>query len=282
MRGKIGIVAVMVGVGLFVTVANGAVMYDPTNVTGTMTANGWTLAADGQADIDIGKSWDVSHSDPADGTNGVWHVEDVNAGPSGNTYMKAWKNDPGSLDGSRGMVMARINMFGSGTNSGTFGYSSAATNRSLLMSIRDGGVNFKGGWGSGSGSTMAVPGGTLNQFRVYAMSYYNDGAGWRFDAWISNGNDWSANAADWTQLVANSSGYTIPEETLLGQPVTGVLLGSFGSSGNYQNYAADWLFASYTDVNGDSLMTPWVDGVPEPTTLALLALGTIPMLRRRR
>lgn len=273
----------MVGAALFAVAANASVMYDPTNVTGTMTANGWSLAAGSAQDITDGKVKDWSHSDPAGGTNGVWHVEDTNAG--GNAYMWAWKNDPGSLDQSRGMVMARINMFGSSTNSGTFGYSSAASDRSLLMSIRDGGVNFKNGQGGGDGSTMAVPGGTLNQFRVYVISYYNDGGGWRFDAWISNGNDWSSNSADWTQLVANSSGYTIGTGTLkdhVAGSITGVLLGSFGSSGNYQNYAADWLFASYTDVNGDSLMTPWADGVPEPATLALLVLGGIPMLRRRR
>ncbi len=147
MRGKLA--WCLLAVGLFATVANAMVFYDPTDTTGSMTANGWSLASDSQTDIDVGKSRDVSHSDPG-GSNGVWHIEDINS--PANTYMKAYRNDPGSLDQSRGMVMARINMFGSPTNAGTFGYSSATSNRSLLMSIREGVVNFKGGSGSGTGS----------------------------------------------------------------------------------------------------------------------------------
>jgi MYXO-CTERM domain-containing protein len=282
MRRKTGLV--LLAVGLFATVANAGVFYDPTNVSGSMTANGWSIEATGDADLLSGKARDVSHSDPAEGTNGVWHVEDINS-PSA-TYMWGYKNDPGAIDQTRGIITARINLFDSASNSGTFGYSSAEGNHGVVMSLRNGGIGLKGANGTGSGDPIPVAN-MQNQYRVYAMAYtYVPGGAYSLRLWISNGNDWSNNASDWTELNLSASNLTGYSSSLLhfkdpSQKLTGVCLGSYGSSGSLQNYAIDWLYAGYNDLDSDEVLTPWGDTTPEPAALLLMVLGA-PLLRRRR
>jgi MYXO-CTERM domain-containing protein len=200
--------------------------------------------------------------------------------------MWGYKNDAGAIDQTRGIITARINVFNAGTNGGTFGYSSANGNHGVMMSLRDTGIGLKGAGGTGSGDAIPVAG-IQGQYRVYAMAYtYDPGTlAYSLRLWVSNGNDWSNNSSDWTELNLSASNLTNYNSPLRhfgsGAALTGVCLGSYGGSSGFQNYAIDWLYAGYNDLNSDEVLTPWGDTTPEPAALLLMVLGA-PLLRRRR
>jgi len=283
-KGLIG-AGVLASLSIFATSTWAGVLYDALPGSGTLVSNGFTLVAKTNQDIIDGKSKDYSVSASDAGTNGVWGINDNNSPV--NAYMQAVR-DP-SLDGygmssSVGLVMGRIKAF-SGTNtSGTIGYTVGfgANSFSGAMGIRSGVVKFADVPGSSTLNPTNYSTDTTTDYRVYAIRY-NSGGG-SFDAWISNGNNWSSNPLDWTQMV---SGATVPGMTALidnnAAKQTGIVIGSMGSSGNSSNTNVDWVFFNKNDVDNDTFVTPWdINPVPEPATLALLVLGGIPMMIRRR
>ena len=213
------------------------VRWSPSGST-TLTQDGWTLT----------ESQDFS-SGYIDGLEAVWHIND-NIGDS----MKMYR-DPGIISSVQGMVIARIKLnSGSTYPKGTFGYTSATGNHSIVVAIRNGQVNIKTCEGAANnynnGDSISVPGGTTS-YRVYALRYYSGGT---FDLWVSNGSNWSSNSSDWTKL--NTSLGTWSSQSALknqsGVSCTGLVLGSFGSSETWNGYID---YIAYSANSGE--LTPW-------------------------
>ncbi|GMU20749.1 MAG: hypothetical protein AMXMBFR13_08450 [Phycisphaerae bacterium] len=265
--------------------ANGmpGAVYDSQGTT-TLTQDGWTLA--GTPSDQFTKSKDYSTGQLDGGTNGVWNINDNNTGPNGNAYMRMWK-DPGpdnpgapgggglgGIDQSQGMVMARVRYISGSSTNGTFGYSSAAGNHSVMVAVRNGVLAFK----SAEQDSTDAPNVNVDTsvYRVYAIQY---GLGGVFDAWYSTTSNWSSNASDWVQVV-NDGTWSAGQNALVdetGAARSGLVMGATGSSGNTWNGNIDWIAWSKF---GDHQL-PWTYPAPEPATLALLALGALPLLRRR-
>jgi hypothetical protein len=275
--------------------AKAAVTYDALPGSGTLTSNGWTNLQRSLGDANTvppkGKDYSVSQSDA--GTNGIWHINDDNSNtPAGNSYM--WMVRDPQLDGygltsSTGLVMARIKAVGGTTTNGSFGYSVGFGSNSFsgVLGIRAGVVKFADANGS-SASQANLSMDTTSDYRVYAIRWATGGGS--FDAWVSNGNSWSVNPGDWTQI---GTGVTVAGMTaLLGSPTdnpnpvtknNGLVVGSMGSSGNTSDIKLDWLFYNKNDVDGNGFLQPWdVNPVPEPTTLLLLAAGLTMSIRRSK
>lgn len=217
--------------------------------TKTLTQDGWALAGSGSDGLT--KSRDFS-SGYIDGSDTVWRINDNNS-PS-NAYMRMYK-DPGGMNSSRGLIIARIKYIsGSTYPKGTFGYSSAGGEHSIVVSIRNGQANIKTCQGDSttynSGNSITVPGGTTS-YRVYALRYY---AGGVYDLWVSNGSDWSSNSSDWTQLI--SSGQWTVQSPMIdenGTMRTGLVLGSFGPDSESWNGYIDYIAWSANT----NEQTPW-------------------------
>lgn len=253
-----------------------------------MSASGWTLVAKSNQDIIDGKSRDYSVSAADGGTNGVWGINDNNS-PS-NAYMHMVRDpnlDDGSgagetgLSASTGLIMARIKAI-SGTNTaGTFGYTVGfgSNNISGAIGVRAGAVKFADV--PGSSSTLGnYSTDTTSNYRVYALVYSAGGA---FTAYISNGSNASPNAADWTTMGSGTISGIAALTDHNGVKQTGLVVGSFGTSGNASNVNLDWLYWTKNDLGSVSGLQPWDDYVvPEPATLALLVAGVPLVMRRRR
>jgi hypothetical protein len=276
----------LTSIGAFAASSWAGVTYDALPTSGTLTSNGWTNFAKNAADASALKNKDYSVSAAGAGTNGVWGMNDNNSPVNAYMYML---RDPGldgyGLSGSQGLVMARIKAI-SGTNtSGTFGYTVgfSGNNFSGTLGIRAGAVKFSDADGDAATATNYSTD-TTSDYRVYAIRYSAGGA---YTAWISNGNNWSANPGDWTQMATGVT--TSPMNALTNTDTaakqSGLLIGSMGSSGNASNTNLDWLHFNKNDIDSDSVLTPWDQGptlVPEPATLAMLLLGCVPMAMRRR
>jgi len=244
--------------------------------TKTLTQDGWTLA--GTPSDGLTKSKDFSSGQADAGTNGVWNINDNNV-PS-NAYMRMWKDTPQGVSGSQGLVMARIRFISAiGSVNGTFGYSSATKDQSVVMCIRDGQINWKTAeQGSISGASAVSV--ATNVYRVYAIRWKPDGT---FDSWYSITNDWSSNPADWVQVVTSA---VIPATALIDHTNTkrtGLFLGANGSSSNTWNGNVDWIAWS----KNSDYQLPWTPGIiPEPSGLLALASGIVGLagfcIRRRR
>ncbi|MDO8588418.1 MAG: NBR1-Ig-like domain-containing protein [Armatimonadota bacterium] len=213
--------------------------------TKSLTQETWTLA--GNPSDGLTKSNDFSNGQADTGSDGVWHINDNNS-PSA-AYMRMYK-DPGGLS-SQGIVMARARFIAASASiSGTFGYSYASGNHSVVMAIRGGQINWKT---AESDNMVPAPVSVdTSVYRVYALRWYSDGS---FDAWYSNTTDWSSNQSDWTQVVSGGRVDTGISQTALidhnSVARTGLLLGSFGTStisweGNvdyiaWSNNSGEWL-----------------------------------------
>ena len=205
--------------------------------TKTLTQDGWTLVGIWGSD-GLTKSKDFS-SGYLDGSEPVWQINDNNS-PS-NAYMRMYK-DPGGINSSRGLVMARIKYIsGSTYPKGTFGYT-CSSGHSVVVSVRNGLANIKSCQGDSTtynnGDSISVPGGTTT-YRVYALRYYASGT---YDLWVSNSSSWSANSADWTQLISGG-GWTSQSALVdhTGVARNGLVLGSFGPDSETWNGYIDYI-----------------------------------------
>jgi hypothetical protein len=260
MRGKIGMVAAMVAVGVFACGASAAMVpgwsyteiyeMDVSPELATGTATGHTL----------------THADGT-GTNG----------PSGFAFNAGYGV---FLDDSNSSSNQGLLMNDAGSWLGHNGYTADIRIKVLMDTMGNGGeksMGFAGEPDNGRG-LLLDPGG---------MGYVSNGL------LTSNGIDLSS---DYVQLriVVQPDGsqsvyryldtapiitVTAPGGTGINGAVTagpGFFLGSWaGSSTTQCNFSIDYLRVGLgTDVMRDF--------TPEPATLALLALGVIPMLRRRR
>ena len=237
MRRFAGIALVFAMILTLATMASAQnVRYSPTGST-TLTQDGWTLV----------ETQDFS-SGYVDGAEAVWHINDT-VGDS----MKMYKN-PGIISSTQGIVIARIKYISGSTYAkGTFGYTSATGNHSVVVAIRNGQVNIKTCQGSNTsynnGDSVSVPGGTTS-YRVYALKYSSGGT---YNLWVSNGSNWSSNSSDWTLLI---NGGTWGSQSALMTPssvaCTGVVLGSFGSTETWNGYID---YIAYSANSGE--LTPW-------------------------
>ena len=259
--------------------AAGIVTYRPNGQT--LTQAGWTLA--GTPNDQMTKSKDYSTV-----VGDAWNINDNNTGPIGNAYMRMYKDpgpdnqnpgDPplGTLDWSQGMMLCRAKFNSGGSTGGSFGFSIAAHNMSIVVALRNGSLAIKDAEGNSSTvSNPVVPGGTTG-WRVYGLQNHLDGGSVRYDLWVSNGDQWSSNPADWTQLI-DEGGFgaisALIDET--GTARTGLLLGSFGSSSTAWNGDV----SSMTWAKDGDRQTPWT--LPEPSSLALLVFGGWALASRRR
>ncbi|MDO8586546.1 MAG: NBR1-Ig-like domain-containing protein, partial [Armatimonadota bacterium] len=229
MRLRLALVSLSAAAALFVTSGARAqnVRWDADG-TKTLTTDGWTIA--GVQGDGLTKSADFSTGQADAGTNGVWSINDSDS----TRYMRMYR-DPVGISSTQGLVMSRVEFVSGGNTNGTFGYSSASGNHSVVVGVRDGAVNIKDAQGNtttyNGGTSVTVPGGTLS-YRIYALRWYYDATpAFRYDLWVSDGSDWSANPSDWTQLV--SAGAFSSQSALIdhnGVSRTGLLLGSFGNT----------------------------------------------------
>ena len=231
-------ISVVLAMILILAVTAGAqnVRWSPSGLT-NLTQDGWTLAT--------GQDFSSGY---IDGKEAVWHIND-NSGDS----MKIYK-DPGIMSSTQGIIIARIKYIsGSAYAKGTFGYTSATGNHSVMVAVRNGQINIKTCVGTNTsyndGDSVPVPGGT-DSYRVYALKYYIGGA---YDLWVSNGSNWSSSSADWTKLISN--GTWDSQTALLGQNdalCTGLVIGSFEPGETWNGYID---YIAYSANNTE--LTPW-------------------------
>lgn len=251
----------------------------------------WTLTANNVTEMNIAKSHDYS-STVGTGADAVWNINDNNSvktndGTNSNTYMKSYIT-PDSFDSSRGLFMVKMKV-NSGAN---------ATNTAIGISTGTNGVQIALRGNNGSSGEIRVrngegttPSGVLNPadidqsvYRVYAISWIGSAA----NVWYSNGNDWSGESSNWTQI---ASGYTMGTSTKKadGSGITGIAIFD-GTSGYVFNADIQWIVHNtYDNINGQ--MNPWDFDpsapviTPEPGSIVAMCSGLIGVLgfsRRRR
>ena len=110
----------------------------------------------------------------------------------------------------------------------------------------------------------------LSQWQILRFSLPNDGS---VHPYL-----WDGNTSSWTDLGAQGlggSGGNLSPATAAGFAI-GSMAGSSTQSGKFQ---IDKAYIDNAAARGGEGLPLWV---PEPTTLVLLALGVMPLLRRRR
>lgn len=258
--------------------------YQMTSRTGPVTqvAANWTVRANDDLDAAINKGADYSNT-----VGGAWSINDNNSilnGEGGATYQKTVIT-PGTFDGSRGIVMARIKVNSASSVNTTFGISLGNAG-GVQLGLRNDAWRIRDG--EGGNLPISDPANMdTNDWRVYAIAW-NAGIA---SVYFSNGTDWSANSSDWT--LAATGG--IPTATTsiwdgtANVKAFGIVLFD-GSSGNQWNGDISWVAHSTYD-NIDGQMTPWDTALltavvtPEPGSILALCSGLIGIVgfaRRRR
>lgn len=280
---------------------------------------GWRASHDHLETPGSGHSEDATRG--MDGALKLFDDNDEDSGGYKSSHLNYYTGE--NIDGSTpqlgksgGIVMARVrnnNVDGAGLG---FGYSTIDGNHTGVLGIQNDGVSITG-WSNGNvveydtngaaaGNASPVPGGNIGQYRVYALAWTVDldnmppgFSHTQYDVWVSNGDNWSENPADWTQIITNlhprstlENNVAMPAGAYPGDPAppysqeSGILLGSFGPGwGGYGRTAEgdldfDWLaYYAHKGAYGTT-WAPW-QIAPEPGTLALLGLAFCAGLRRR-
>ena len=253
----------------------------------TVVSANWTAVSSNSGDAAVGKGVDYSTT-----SDGSWSINDNNSirtNPDGNTYQKTYVT-PGSLDASRGIVMAKIKVntpYNTGINT-AFGVSLG--DKGVQLGLRGSAWRIRDGEGSGIDGLSDPANVDQSVYRCYAISWLGSTA----NVWYSTTSDWSGNAADWvnaaTFTMASGSGTNMWTGTADAK-INGIVLYS-GSSSGQLNMNVDWVaqtsLESFDPTINDWRVTPYgfdPTVVPEPGSIVAMCSGLIGMVgfaRRRR
>jgi len=236
-----------------------------------------------------------------DGGLNVWQINDNSAmaymktyftGPYGPGWPSGW--GPSSSGGS---FFAKVKYISGDVTGGQVGFSWGWKNWGVTLGIGNGTVKFFDTNGGAIGPAAWT--GDNSGYRVYAICQEYTKTRWQ--AWMSNGNDWSSNPADWTCITGAATSYYsygpafVDENNL--KPAALLV-------GNYEPFASMWqgnvqyvahatmvnAFGFRGPVSWDFVNAPWQynpgPDVPEPGSLLALGFGLFStvgfVIRRKR
>jgi len=250
MRRKIGLVVALAAVGFFACGANAAVM-------------GWDFDADPDTGPNpmtrVGTGYGTGTGLVGDGTAIFW--DSLSVGGNNGFIIGGWTG--GYTFDIRVKVLESVT---NSTSAKSLSFKQYAQDGTLVDQGRGVALDTNAIRLTGNG-TVRTYGADLTDFRWIRLSVPNDGNVYPYL--------WDASTSTWIDLGFQGLGQSGPGAEIVR---AGIALGSLSGSGTTTGKFVIDTAGVDSSVARGAVGAP----IPEPATLALLALGAIPMLRRRR